>query len=87
MKPVAPAKKERERGFAQVFLRISRLPATILEDCEASDFLLETEGRRVGLEVTEVFVENDGGPVKPKIAESIVDEWLFAGGSIADKIQ
>lgn len=74
MKFAAPRKKERERRFVQTFLKISSLPAKILEECEAPDFLLEFEDRRVGLEVTEVFIEDDGGPIKPKVAESIVDE-------------
>jgi hypothetical protein len=74
MKFAAPPKKERERRFVQSFLRISGLPAKILEEREAPDFLLEFEGRRIGLEVTEVFVEDDGSPIKPKAVESIVDD-------------
>jgi len=37
----------------------------ILEEREAPDFILEVDGRSIGLEMTEVFIESDGGPVKP----------------------
>jgi len=67
-------KKARERGFLHAFLQLSNLPAKVLEEREAPDFLLEVEGRAIGLEVTEVFIESNGGPVAPKVAESIVGE-------------
>ena len=74
MHTAAERKKQRERYFLEAFLRITNLSATLLEEHEAPDFLLEVEGRRVGLEVTEVFIQNNGASLRPKIGEAIVDE-------------
>jgi len=74
MRPTAQRKKARERGFLVAFLRIANLPAKLLEEREAPDFLLEVEDRPVGLEVTEVFLQNDGDTMQPKVGEAIVDE-------------
>jgi hypothetical protein len=70
----AKRKKQRERYFLQAFLRIANLAATLIEEREAPDFLLDVEGRLVGLEVTEVFLQNNGELLPPKIGEAIVDE-------------
>ena len=70
----AKRKKQRERYFLHAFLRISNLAATLIEEREAPDFLLDVEGRLVGLEVTEVFLQNNGELLPPKIGEAIVDE-------------
>ncbi len=68
----ALTKKQREAHLLRVFLKLSGLPARILEDDrEAPDFILEFEGRRVGLEVTELFIDKDGRPLAPKARESI----------------
>jgi len=76
MAPTARSKKVREQGFLQAFLHIEGLPAKILDaGRESPDFLLEIEGRRVGLEVTEVFV-GEHPRASTKAAESIVDEII-----------
>ena len=74
MHAAAHRRKLRERRFLDVFLRIANIPAKVLEEREAPDFVLDVEGRPVGLEVTEVFVQNDGDPMQPRVGEAIVDE-------------
>jgi hypothetical protein len=66
-------KKARERRFLNAFIRITKMPISILSEREAPDFLLDVGGRSVGLEVTELFVGAKGGQSEPKASESIVD--------------
>ncbi len=60
--------------FLRSFLGIAGIAAEVVDaDGEAPDFLVKAEGCLVGVEVREVFVEHDHGPILPKAAESIVD--------------
>lgn len=77
MGTAAQRKKDRERGFVSAFLKLSNLPARILEEREAPDFILEVEGRSVGLEVTEVFRGSNGGPEQPRQTESVINEIIL----------
>jgi hypothetical protein len=65
-------KKQRETHLLLAFLAISRLPAQILDaEREAPDFILGFEGRKIGLEVMEIFISDDGGAIAPRARESI----------------
>jgi len=69
-------KKSKEQAYVRSFLRIGEIPARVLDDNrEAPDFLLEVDGRLVGLEVTEVFVR-EHPRASTKAAESVVDEII-----------
>lgn len=59
--------------FLRQFFRIEGLSADAIAERERPDFLVEVDGRTVGIEVTEVFIEDDGGPIRPRHAEAIVD--------------
>jgi hypothetical protein len=66
------AKKHREGYLLQAFLRLSGINAQIVEaDGEAPDFILGLDSRRIGLEITEIFVESDNGAIQPRARESI----------------
>jgi hypothetical protein len=70
--PPRSAKKLREQHLLARFLGAAGLSAEIIHsDREAPDFILRVDDRLVGLEVTEVFITNDGGPIQPKARESI----------------
>ncbi|HSV35535.1 MAG TPA: hypothetical protein VLI46_08255 [Ramlibacter sp.] len=70
--PSLAAKKEREQYLLRSFLDSAGLAAEVVDpDREAPDFVLQFEGRLVGLEVTEIFIANDGGPIEPRARESI----------------
>ena len=65
-------KKQRERHFLRAFFNLSGLPAQIVEvDHEAPDFILRLEGRKIGLELTEIFIESESGSIQPRARESI----------------
>jgi len=64
-------RKRRERHLLEAFIQLSRVDATILEEREAPDFILDVAGRRVGLELTEIFVQDDGNAQAPKARESL----------------
>ena len=65
-------KKEREAYFVGMFFHFTGLSGRVIEEREAPDFILEIEGKTVGLEVTEVFIRDDGSPLGPKAKESVV---------------
>ena len=64
-------KKARERFQLQRFFEASGFPASILSnDEEAPNFVIGYEGRRIGVEVTEIFVAHEG-PNLPQTQDSI----------------
>jgi hypothetical protein len=67
----APSRKWRERQLLDAFIQCSRIDAVITEEREAPDFIVQIDGRRVGVELTELFVEDDGNVVRPKARESL----------------
>lgn len=73
----ASAKKERESRFLHSFLGISGMTGKVVDaNSEAPDFILDVGRRLVGVEVTEVFVGDDGGPISPKAVESIINRVI-----------
>ena len=58
-------KKARERFMVERFLEAIDLPAQIVEDDrEAPDFVIQHEGRAIGVEVTELYIQ-DGASRSP----------------------
>lgn len=74
MTSVAPtvSRKSRERALVEAFLRLSACGAVVERTCEVPDFVLRTDAGPVGLEVTELHIEDDGGKIKPAQRQSIV---------------
>ena len=70
--PTTTNRKARERALADAFLRLSGCGALIERSAEAPDFILNTDTGSVGLEVTELHIENDGGKIAPTQRQSIV---------------
>jgi hypothetical protein len=66
-------KKIRESHLLRQFLQIEGLSASAVHEHERPDFLAQIGGRTVGIEVTEVYIDDDGGPIRPRHAEAIVD--------------
>lgn len=56
MKNTNERKKQRERFLLDSFLQTLNLPIDITDEREAPDFLVNYEGRMIGIEVTELFV-------------------------------
>lgn len=56
MKNSKERQKQRERFLLEIFLQTQNLPIDITDEREAPDFLVNYEGRVVGIEVTELFV-------------------------------
>jgi hypothetical protein len=56
-------KKQRERFFLNQFLERKGITPTGITPSETPDFLMELEGRTVGIEITEIFVQ--GSEWKP----------------------
>lgn len=80
--PVAiDPRKQREARFLSSFLALSNIPARMIEPREAPDFLLELDGRQIGLELTEVFVPALPGAFTAQAREStisrVVDEAML----------
>lgn len=76
-------KKARELQLLAMLLDRGGIAAQVVDDDrETPDFLLSVDGRIVGVEVTEIFVDNDGGPDNPAAIEANVDRvvaeaWKF----------
>ncbi|MBX3705677.1 MAG: hypothetical protein KF911_03505 [Pseudomonadales bacterium] len=69
---VISSKKKRELDLLVTFARTANLDIRVVEsEREAPDFILDFEGRRIGLEVTELFVEGDGRALQPQARTSI----------------
>ncbi len=67
----ALSRKWRERQLFDAFIRLSHINAVVAEEREAPDFILRVDGKVVGVELTEIYVEDDGQPLAPKARESL----------------
>jgi hypothetical protein len=69
---VLSPKRMRELRFLTAFRSAASLDLRVLDsERESPDFILEFEGRQVGLEVTELFIGGDGRSLKPQARTSI----------------
>ena len=69
---VVSSRKQRELSLLMSFARAARLDIKAVEsDREAPDFIVEFDGRRIGIEVTELFIEDDGRSLQPQARTSI----------------
>jgi len=50
------AKKQHERFLLDRFLELQGISPACIEARESPDFLIDLEGRKVGIEVTELFI-------------------------------
>jgi hypothetical protein len=66
-----PSRKLRERQLLEAFIRLLRVEAVVVDEREAPDFILRVDGRTVGVELTELYVEDDGQALPPKARESL----------------
>ena len=64
-------KKRRERFLLERFIEASALPAQVVEEREAPDFVVRFEGRSIGVELTELFVSHDANGRLPQAQERI----------------
>src|SRR5271165_1813064 len=70
------AKKQHERFFLDRFLELQGISPTCIQELEAPDFLIDLEGRKVGIEVTELFIRRNKSEAHPPLlqaAESITN--------------
>src|SRR5690606_13298679 len=66
------SKKERELAIVSGFIRSSGLVLRVADaERETPDFLADFEGRRIGVEVTEIFVPSHGNFLEPQARTSI----------------
>jgi len=52
------AKKQHERFLLDRFLELQGISPTRVDESESPDFLIDLEGRKVGIEVTELFIRS-----------------------------
>lgn len=64
-------KKQRERFLLERFFDASKLDAQIVEEREAPDFIVETSGVQVGVEVTEFFISHGAHANSAQAQEAI----------------
>jgi hypothetical protein len=62
-------KKQRERFLLDRFLEYQGITPTRVVPGESPDFLIDLEGRTVGVELTELFIRNSKSEAHPKPAE------------------
>jgi hypothetical protein len=60
------AKKQRERFFLDRFLDDQGISPTCIQPLDPPDFLIDLEGRKVGIEVTELFIRRNKSGAHPK---------------------
>ena len=63
--------KQHERFLLEQFLSVAQLPAHIVGEREAPDFLVLFENRRIGVEVTEIFISHESSHSTLQVQESI----------------
>lgn len=64
-------RKKRERFLLDRFLSIAKIDALVQEEGEAPDFGILYEGRRVGVEITELFAQSAAGQLPLQAHESL----------------
>lgn len=65
-------KKRRERFLLDRFLEHQGITSTRIVPCESPDFLIDLEGRTVGIELTELFIRSNKSEVPHELAEESV---------------
>lgn len=63
--------KQHERFLLERFIEAASFDAQIVEEREAPDFIVRVEGRTVGVEVTELFINHDASQSPLQVQESI----------------
>jgi len=53
------AKKQHERFLLDRFLELQGISPARIQEFESPDFLIDIEGREVGIEVTELFIRSN----------------------------
>ncbi|MDR0183252.1 hypothetical protein [Lysobacter arvi] len=72
-------KKARERFMLERFLEAIELPADIIEDDrEAPDFVIKHAARAIGVEVTELYIQDGANPSSMQANERAAREIVFA---------
>lgn len=70
------SKKLHERFLLDHFFQALRIPARIVEEREAPDFLVRLDGRVIGVELTGLFVPHRTNTPPPQANESSSDRFL-----------
>lgn len=60
------AKKRHERFLLDRFLELQRISPTCIQPLDPLDFLIDLEGRKVGIEVTELFIRSNKSEAHPQ---------------------
>jgi len=60
------AKKRHERFLLDRFLELQRISPTCIQPLDPPDFLIDLEGRKVGIEVTELFIRSNKSEAHPQ---------------------
>lgn len=76
------SRKSREKHLLDRFLNVAGLEVQLVEQSEAPDFLLQVQARRIGVEVTEVFLDPDPSGLSPRARESITDRIVARARSL-----
>jgi hypothetical protein len=67
----ATQKKQRERILLSRFFKVAQLRADIVEETEPPDFIVRFENRRIGVELTDLFISHEVGGNVAQAQESI----------------
>lgn len=77
------AKKQHERFLLDRFLELQGISPASIEPLDPPDFLIDLEGRKVGIEVTELFIRSNKSEAHPQPEE---EPLLQAAESITNLI-
>jgi hypothetical protein len=84
---VVASKKQRELSLLMAFARAANLDITVIEsERESPDFIVEFEGRRIGLEVTELFIDGDGRSLQPQARTSIGNRIAMRARNLYERL-
>jgi hypothetical protein len=75
-------RKLRERHLLDRFLAVAEIEAWSVVNSEAPDFVLEHSGRRIGVELTELFRPANGGAIPPRAQETLTDRIVCAAKTV-----
>ncbi len=67
-----PGKAE-ERHFLESFAAAAAIALQVLEEREAPDFIVQVDGRQIGVEITKLFIEQRNGKSTMQAQESIAN--------------
>ena len=79
-------KKQQERFFLEQFIIAASLQAEIVEMRESPDFIIQVKGRRVGVEITELFISHDSKADSMQAQESISKRIVEKAQKLYEKI-